>query len=73
MDANRRKGRPPVPEEKKRRKVSVTLPQALLARARDTVTYGGRSSLSELIEAALTQVLNEEDDIAKDFGDLLRH
>lgn len=67
MERNRRKGRPPIPEEKKRRKISVTLPPELLARAEKSLTERDEASISELLEAALRQVLNEEeDDMAKE-------
>lgn len=55
-----RKGRPPIPNEKKRRRVNLTLSPEVLNMAAKAIETREESSLSELVEAALRKVIVED-------------
>jgi SOS-response transcriptional repressor LexA len=60
MEGRRKKGRPPMAPEKKRRPVNLTFSPAVLKMAESSFSRFGVSSLSELVEIALNKLIKSD-------------
>lgn len=61
-NTQRRKGRPPIPHDKKRQRINLTLSSEVISLAEDAIKVRDENSISELVEAALRKIIAESED-----------